>query len=186
MREKLSLFDALKNNKLLTFILFVAEMPCFFISLHISTIFNFNAQNDWEFAPLICVSVVDFMIHFILYITFRFAMKKKIHALVIIAQLAIFTIIIPFMVSEFFNSSIILGTMAIRIGSCILFQALLFSAFSTIVSLLDRHTKLKEWLKILISFISAIPVGLLASWLVWMSLMELYILFAGAFLSAIY
>jgi uncharacterized membrane protein (DUF441 family) len=92
----------------------------------------------------------------------------------IIAQLAVIVIWIPFVVQDYLHSTIILDDFAIWIGSCILSQTLLFGVFSGAVSLLDIRSRLRNWQKISISFVLAIPVGVLASWGAWAVLRFIY------------
>jgi hypothetical protein len=177
MPKESSPWNTVKNNKILVFILLIADIPCWLISGQIASsfIFNQNQWSNWDIIPVISIAVVDFMLHFIFYIFFRFIMKKRIHASIIIVQLVFSAIMVPFMIYELFHSSIILGNMAIFIGSSFWFQVIMFGIFACISSLLDRHTALKSWFNIWASFVLAIFVGVAVSYAVWTGWRELYI-----------
>lgn len=172
--ESLSLRETMRYHRSLVLVLFLLEIPLFIVSLKIFSVFRFSGQGDWDVTPIICIAIVDFILHFILYIGYGIFSEMKIHMPMVIPQLAISSICVPFMVDEFFHTSFILSTIAIWIGSCILFQTIIFGAFTAAISLFDRHTSLQEWKKSILSFISAISVGIIVSWALWMSMEKLY------------
>jgi hypothetical protein len=170
--EKLPLREALKKNKLITFIVFIAEMPFGLLSGQIAYyIFNMQSQNDWDFMTVFPIAFVDFLIHFMLYAFFRVIMKRKINISVTVAQLTIVVMWIPAVIDDYLHTTI---NMAIWIAACILSQAVMFGAFTSAITFLDRHTGLRDWQKILVSLVLAIPIGVLVSWSLWTLMMNLY------------
>jgi hypothetical protein len=178
--EKLSLRDALRKNKLITFALALVELPVFLVAgtvvAALGRTFGNNpfGYNGWVFEPYFYIGVTEYIIHFILYVCFRFIAKKRIHISVLTALLVIFVILAPFMVHEFFHRSIALATLATDIGLSFIYQAIMFGVFTGAITLIDRHTELRDWQKILTSFAASIPIGWGASWVAWTILMKLY------------
>lgn len=171
------LVEKIKRNwvlLLLTVVLFIMQIPFCLISWRVLSIFNYRSASDWDVFPIIGSSFFGFLIHLLLYILFKYTCKKKIHAVIIAAQLAAFAIFVPSTVDEFLHTSSFFATLAITFGSIFLFQAILFIAFTIAISLFDRHTTLKEWIKILISSVLALTVGLSLSAAVWLGLEKLY------------
>jgi hypothetical protein len=179
-QKKLPLREALKNNILLAFIFFIVEIPFLLLSGQIAYyIFNRQSQNDWDFMSVFPIATVDFLLHFMPYVFFRFIIKKKINVSVIVAQLTIVVLLIPAVIDDYLHTTIVLDNMAIWIAACILSQAVMFGAFTGVVTLLDRHTGLRDWKKILISFITSIPASTLVSWSLWVLLMKLHFSIRG-------
>ncbi|MDR3148584.1 MAG: hypothetical protein LBT88_01010, partial [Oscillospiraceae bacterium] len=85
VRKKSLLSDTVINNKILVFILFILEIPCFLVSGKIAFILNFVAHSsDWEIIPNLYIVCIDFVIHLIFYLFFRCVTKKKVHAPIIV------------------------------------------------------------------------------------------------------
>lgn len=163
MRKKLTYVDII-----VFFVFFIAEIPFFIISGSIALVFdgyNGETRTAWEIIPNLYIVCVDFVIHLIFYLFFRCVIKKRVHAPIIVAQLAISVIVLPMVVSDFFSAPIILATLAIWIGSCLWFQAIMFGVFTATICIFDRFTGLKEWLTTLMSFFSAILLGSSFSWI---------------------
>jgi hypothetical protein len=166
MHDKLPLRKALLKNKLLTFVLTLTAFPNLIITLSIVySFFNFREKGTWIHKPKLYYAGFGFMTYFIIYVIFRFVSKNKIHLSVITAISVNLIIFMPLLIDDYRSPHFNL-TVAIDIWSIFLFQLFFFGAFTITISLLDRHTAIREWKRLLIAFALAAPVGALASWIV--------------------
>jgi hypothetical protein len=188
--EKLPLLKALKKNILPTIILTLAEFASLIFTTQIALSigpmigYSFSNYGIWAVKPNFYKAGIGFMFFFTIYIFFRFVIKYKIH-LQIITSLSIIIICLAPSVVDAYNPpragaiAYWFDTLAIDIGGYFIFQLFIFGAFAIAISLLDRHTALKAWKRIIIAFALALPVGALASWAVWSQMEKLYIEMRG-------
>jgi hypothetical protein len=184
--EKLPLRKALQKNKLLTFFFTLAAFPNLIIAAIITYYlgemlnYDFVGRGDWAFEFKFFAAGSGLMIFIILYIFFRFTLKNKIHLSVVTALSVNLIIFTPFLIEEYVTPPLFFKlTLGIEIWFRFLFQLFIFGAFTIAISLLDRHTALKAWKRIIIAFALALPVGAFMSWVVLAQMEKLYFALRG-------